>query len=547
MNRHLKLVRRIGRVKCLCIVCSVFVAGLVILPGGPSLGTSLTLASGLRDDHGSVTAKAAASGNKFELRLDNAAPFSPLSLVLDDGTAENDFGWGNSYYNTSCAAIWLNRFSPSGLTYPLTLDMIRIPWLDQSLGSLNGRTFKLLVYTDADSDGDPSNAVLIHQSDQTIHVYQPNAMDSYTVNISVSSPGDLYIGWEDYWAESQPHPRLYPATVDTTVSHRRSYIAANSNSCSPNIRNLGVNQVLNLVDNISGLNPANLFVRAYGNDSILPTATPTAMPTVTATPIPRCPGERYSDVCPENYFYTAVTYLSNHGAISGYNDGTFLPYNNTTRAQLCKIVVLAKGWAFDTSSGPHFSDEPRGDVFYTFVETAYHHNIISGYSDGTFRPGDNVSRGQTCKIIVSAHGWGFDTGGGPHFTDVQPGDTFYAYIETAYNRHIISGYSDSTFQPGTEVTRGQLCKILYSALMVPVPTPTALPTSTATPNYDPYESRHAYKYHYGYGYESRHVHTHSYSHRYAYNHTYDYGYSNTYNHAYSYSFDYTYRNAKHHI
>lgn len=198
---------------------------------------------------------------------------------------------------------------------------------------------------------------------------------------------------------------------------------------------------------------------ATSTSTVPPGSTPTA--TVTLCPI------NFSDVHPTDYFYDAVQYLYCHGAISGYSDGTFRPYNNTTRGQLSKIVVLAEGWAIDTTGGPHFSDVQQDNPFYDYIETAYNHQIISGYSDGTFRWGNNVTRAQLCKIIVSAEAWAIDTTGGPHFSDVPTTDPFYGYIETAYNHSIISGYADGTFRPGNYATRGQISKIVYNAVVSP--------------------------------------------------------------------------------
>ena len=127
--------------------------------------------------------------------------------------------------------------------------------------------------------------------------------------------------------------------------------------------------------------------------------------------------------------------------------------------------MLAAGWSIDTSGGPHFSDVPIGGAFYPYIETAYNNRVISGYSDGTFRPGMNITRGQLSKIIVTARAWPIDTTGGPHFSDVSIGSPFYTYIETAYNRRIISGYSDGTFQPYNQATRGQISKIVYNAVI----------------------------------------------------------------------------------
>lgn len=192
------------------------------------------------------------------------------------------------------------------------------------------------------------------------------------------------------------------------------------------------------------------------------TRTPTSTPSATATPT-TCP-ITFTDVQPTDYFYAAVRYLYCHGVISGYADNTFRPGNDTTRGQLAKIVVLAEGWTLNTQGGPHFSDVPTNNAFYPFIETAYNRGVISGYSDGTYRWGANVTRGQLCKIVVLAEGWVLNTRGGPHFSDVPASDPFYAFVETAYNRTIISGYSDGTFRPANNATRGQISKIVYSAI-----------------------------------------------------------------------------------
>jgi hypothetical protein len=170
---------------------------------------------------------------------------------------------------------------------------------------------------------------------------------------------------------------------------------------------------------------------------------------------------------PTDYFYDPVRYLYCLGAVSGYSDNTFRPYNNTTRGQLTKIVTLAEGWSIYTPPQPSFSDVPTTDPFYQYVETAYSRGIISGYSDGTFRPQNNVTRGQLTKIIVLAEGWPLLDPPTPTFSDVPRTDPFYGYIETAYNRGIITGYADGTFRPGNNATRGQIAKIVYNAVTAP--------------------------------------------------------------------------------
>lgn len=168
----------------------------------------------------------------------------------------------------------------------------------------------------------------------------------------------------------------------------------------------------------------------------------------------------FIDVAAENYCYDYVYNMGVRGIAKGYPDGTFRPSENVTRGQLAKMMVLAMGWPIDTTGGPHFNDVAFGSTFYDYIETAFNRHIITGYPDRTFNPGGVVTRGQAMKFVVLAKGWEIDTTAGPHFSDVAVGSTFYDYIETANNHGIISGYDDGTFRPGNSTLRGQVSKIL---------------------------------------------------------------------------------------
>ena len=88
-----------------------------------------------------------------------------------------------------------------------------------------------------------------------------------------------------------------------------------------------------------------------------------------------------------------------------------------------------------------------------------------------FRPGNNVTRGQLSKIVVLAEGWVLYMPPMPVFRDVPATDPFFAWIGTAYDVGIISGYSCGTdcleFRPGGSATRGQIAKIVYLAVTRP--------------------------------------------------------------------------------
>jgi hypothetical protein len=203
---------------------------------------------------------------------------------------------------------------------------------------------------------------------------------------------------------------------------------------------------------------------------------------VTTTPC----GNTFTDVQTSDYFYEPVRYLYCHGVVSGYADNTFRPYNNTTRAQMVKIVVLGFGIPIQTPATPTFSDVPAGHPFYAVVETAAARGIVGGYADGTFRPQMDVTRGQLAKIDVAAAGWALVTPPDRTFADVLPGTAFYTFVETAYCRGIISGYDCGGagepcdaggrpyFRQNAAATRGQIAKIVYLSVTAPGACPASL-------------------------------------------------------------------------
>jgi subtilisin-like proprotein convertase family protein len=214
-----------------------------------------------------------------------------------------------------------------------------------------------------------------------------------------------------------------------------------------------------------------------------PTPTRTVEPTYPPAPAPTpCPIS-FTDVPAGAYFTQGVTYLYCKGAISGYGDRTFRPYNQTTRGQLAKIVTLGLDIPIGPAPAtPSFSDVPRSDPFFRYIEAAKLVGIVSGYADGTFHPNAEVTRGQLAKMIVHAAGWDLIRPATATFNDVPPSNTFYSEIETATCYGLVSGYADGSFRWWSNATRGQIAKIAYLANVttgacaaVPTPLPQPAP------------------------------------------------------------------------
>jgi len=184
----------------------------------------------------------------------------------------------------------------------------------------------------------------------------------------------------------------------------------------------------------------------------------------------------FSDVHSTDWYYGPIMSLFCRGAISGYTDGTFRPYMNTTRGQMTKIAVIGFGITpYSPPPGvafrPTFLDVPVTSPFFPYVEAAAREAVVTGYADGTFRLNNNVTRAQLSKIVVVAanhvFGWFILNPTTPTFNDVPREDPFYTFIETAVCHGIINGYSDGGFHPDSEATRAQISKIMAQAIRNP--------------------------------------------------------------------------------
>src|SRR4051794_18060121 len=101
-----------------------------------------------------------------------------------------------------------------------------------------------------------------------------------------------------------------------------------------------------------------------------------------AGPTTTCSGEQFTDVCPGDWFYPFVTDLSNITIISGYSDGTFRPNNTITRAQVMKVIVLAMDPPPTLPAAPSFVDVNARHPFYAFIEAGAANGLTTGYTCG---------------------------------------------------------------------------------------------------------------------------------------------------------------------
>lgn len=88
----------------------------------------------------------------------------------------------------------------------------------------------------------------------------------------------------------------------------------------------------------------------------------------------------FPDCNPNEWYASAVTYVSDKGLITGYNDGTFGPYDNITRGQLVTILWRMEGKPVSSSAG--FSDVSSSDFYYSAALWAQKNGVIRDTATG---------------------------------------------------------------------------------------------------------------------------------------------------------------------
>ena len=110
------------------------------------------------------------------------------------------------------------------------------------------------------------------------------------------------------------------------------------------------------------------------------------------------PALPFRDVEQDTWYYSGVEYAYAHGLMSGTGEGTFSPHLDTSRGMLVTILYrLAGSPAVGTEAA--FSDVSQGDWYADGVAWASAHGVVSGYPGGLFGPNDPITREQMVAIL----------------------------------------------------------------------------------------------------------------------------------------------------
>lgn len=203
----------------------------------------------------------------------------------------------------------------------------------------------------------------------------------------------------------------------------------------------------------------------------------------------------YTDLDPNHVFADAIEFMTDNEYVEGYEDGTFKPDNTINRAEALKIIMLVSEISSEEAENveeaiidsadvalaeeseeetnedldeetseeteeeiremnfPDVSDE--NEWYYEYIKTAYEQNVVDGHDDGYFRPENTVNRAEAVKMFFASRN--------TPIRDSEEDEFWYEpYIEFATtNKALLIPDADGDYLPSQELTRGELCEIVY--------------------------------------------------------------------------------------
>ncbi|AZN39211.1 InlB B-repeat-containing protein [Paenibacillus albus] len=170
----------------------------------------------------------------------------------------------------------------------------------------------------------------------------------------------------------------------------------------------------------------------------------------------------------------AIVNMGSRTIVGGTGNGLFEPNKAITRAEFAAIMVRALGLKLVDGTGG-FTDVQPTAWYADAVQTAYAHQLINGFEDGSFRPNASITREQAMTMIAKAlkiTGIGVNLQAGDadallsRFADkASAGGWAVAGIAACLQSGIVSGQSASALAPKANITRAEVAVIIERLLV----------------------------------------------------------------------------------
>lgn len=174
---------------------------------------------------------------------------------------------------------------------------------------------------------------------------------------------------------------------------------------------------------------------------------------------------KFNDVSANDWFASAVDYVTGKGMMNGIADNTFSPKANTTRGMV--VTVLYRLENQPSTSAASFTDVASGAYYANAVAWANANGIVSGYGSGKFGPNDKVTREQLAAILyryAQYKKYDVSVGEDTNILSYDDAQSISSYaipaIQWACGAGVVTGKSGSKLDPKGNATRAEVAAML---------------------------------------------------------------------------------------
>lgn len=174
---------------------------------------------------------------------------------------------------------------------------------------------------------------------------------------------------------------------------------------------------------------------------------------------------KFNDVSANDWFTSAVDYVTGKGMMNGTAANTFSPKANTTRGMV--VTVLYRLENQPSTSAASFTDVASGAYYANAVAWANANGIVSGYGSGKFGPNDKVTREQLAAILyryAQYKKYDVSVGEDTNILSYNDAQSISSYaipaIQWACGAGVVTGKSGSKLDPKGYATRAEVAAML---------------------------------------------------------------------------------------
>ena len=173
--------------------------------------------------------------------------------------------------------------------------------------------------------------------------------------------------------------------------------------------------------------------------------------------------DQFSDVNTGDWYYNNVMRAVELGILSGYTDGTFRPMNNITRRDFAIMLAQSLGHDNDEKATSPFKDVADTDYGVSSIAYLYENEITVGDSNGNFNPDANITRQEAAIMLVKAFE-ATGTSSDLYADDAQIASWAKSFVYTAKAAGLMKGDDHNEFNPTDRLTRAEAASAMVNAV-----------------------------------------------------------------------------------